>query len=87
MPKRVRVSKKILWEAIRKQCVECMGGSMSLIPGCTSKNCSLFPFRMGARQTLQNLKKDTPEVSKKPESRGEKLRLSSKDSPENGDLF
>jgi hypothetical protein len=32
---------------IRKHCIECMGGQIYLVDGCTSPNCELFPFRMG----------------------------------------
>jgi len=51
MPKgRVTISKSTLWKAIRKQCIECMGGQIGLIDGCTSPKCSLFSFRMGSDQ-------------------------------------
>lgn len=33
--------------AIRAHCVECMGGLVQSIKGCTSITCSLYPFRMG----------------------------------------
>lgn len=36
-----------LLAAIRKQCVEYMGNQHSLVEGCTSPKCSLFPYRMG----------------------------------------
>jgi len=33
--------------AIRKFCVDCMGGQYSLVEGCTDKACHLYPFRTG----------------------------------------
>lgn len=33
--------------AIRSHCVECFGGAPRQVAECTSKNCSLWPFRMG----------------------------------------
>jgi hypothetical protein len=44
---KVTVSKAKLWSAIRKQCLECMGGSFTEVEACTSPNCSLYPYRFG----------------------------------------
>jgi len=33
--------------AIRAKCSWCMGGNMSLVSGCATVNCPLWPFRMG----------------------------------------
>lgn len=33
--------------AIRAFCVTCMGGHVSMIPGCTAPKCPLFAYRMG----------------------------------------
>jgi hypothetical protein len=57
MPK-VKVSKKALWQAIRKNCLECCGGSYKEVETCSggysaegnslgSYRCSLFPYRLG----------------------------------------
>lgn len=45
------MTKKQLLKAIRRQCVECMGNQPSLIEGCTSPKCSLYPMRMGEDPT------------------------------------
>ena len=46
MPKQ-RVTLKKLWTAVRKQCMECMGGQPGLVEDCTSPKCSLYPYRFG----------------------------------------
>ena len=33
--------------AIREQCIECMGGQIEEIRRCSSRGCSLYPFRFG----------------------------------------
>ena len=33
--------------AIRKQCVQCMGGSPRLVADCPGRDCPLYPYRMG----------------------------------------
>lgn len=33
--------------AVRAFCVNCMGGYVNLVPGCTAPQCPLFAFRMG----------------------------------------
>jgi len=38
-----------LEKAIRLQCIECFGGVASEVEHCTSPNCSLYPWRLGAR--------------------------------------
>jgi hypothetical protein len=43
----IKVSKSVLWRAIRLQCIECMGNQQSLVDGCTCPKCSLYPFRSG----------------------------------------
>ena len=43
----VRVSKAKLWQAIRKNCIECFGGQMMSVKDCSSPKCQLFPYRMG----------------------------------------
>ena len=35
--------------AIRRHCLECCGWQWSLVRTCTSKNCPVFPYRMGHR--------------------------------------
>lgn len=34
-------------KAIRSHCIECMGGLIAEVNRCTSRDCSLYPFRMG----------------------------------------
>jgi len=34
-------------EAIRKFCIECMGGSWSEVRLCTAPDCPLYRYRMG----------------------------------------
>lgn len=43
--------------AIRSHCVECMGGLVQSIKGCTSMGCSLYPFRMGENPFDERTKK------------------------------
>ena len=33
--------------AIRRMCLECMGGSPNEVRDCVSASCPLFPFRLG----------------------------------------
>ena len=35
--------------AIRKNCLECMGGSSNAVADCTTKSCDLYTFRFGKR--------------------------------------
>ncbi len=55
---RVKVSKKALWQAIRKHCLNCCGGSYKEIETCSGGyspegnplghyRCELFPYRLG----------------------------------------
>lgn len=46
MPKQ-RVTLKKLWNAIRKNCVTCMGNQPGLVEGCDSQSCALYPYRFG----------------------------------------
>ncbi len=36
-----------LFQAIRKNCLDCMGGQWSEVPLCTSPKCTLYPYRYG----------------------------------------
>lgn len=31
--------------AIRKKCLDCMGGQAKVVKSCTSKDCTLHPYR------------------------------------------
>jgi len=42
------MSKGKVLSAIRRQCIECMGGHPPYVQGCTSPACSLFPYRAGS---------------------------------------
>ena len=44
---KVQVSKSKLWQAVRKQCLECVCGSSEEVRLCTSAKCILYPFRFG----------------------------------------
>jgi len=33
-------------DAIRFQCIECMGYQEGLVEGCTDPHCALYPYRM-----------------------------------------
>ena len=37
-------------EAVRAFCLDCHGGHWSEVRQCGSRNCSLWPFRMGSPQ-------------------------------------
>lgn len=63
MARKQRVTLKKLWDAIRKQCVECMGGQRKLIDGCTAPKCPLYDYRNGWYSNT-----DTPPESHKPAS-------------------
>jgi aconitase B len=49
--KKKEVSVNVLWKAIRKQCLECMGNQRNIavreVILCTSPKCSLYDFRLG----------------------------------------
>lgn len=34
-------------KSIKNFCIECMGGQASLVKGCASPNCPLYPYRTG----------------------------------------
>jgi hypothetical protein len=42
-----RVKGKGTVKAIRKNCVECMGGSFSAVDECFTSDCHLYQFRLG----------------------------------------
>ncbi len=44
-------------KAIRYHCVECMGYQYSLIEGCTSPLCALYPYRMGSNPAIDGSQK------------------------------
>ena len=54
----VKVSKKAIWTAIRKHCLDCCGGSYKEVEACSGGYtdnrksmgfyiCELFPYRLG----------------------------------------
>lgn len=61
----IKVSKNVLWKAIRAQCVECMGGQMYDVSGCSAKKCSLYPFRMGCSAKAEVTEEMRPKRSGK----------------------
>lgn len=40
--------------AIRRFCLECMGGSVREVRLCTAPNCPLYPYRMGNKNKAVN---------------------------------
>jgi hypothetical protein len=40
-------TKAAILKSIRTQCIGCMGNQPFLVEGCTSPECSLYPFRFG----------------------------------------
>jgi hypothetical protein len=48
------ISGKDSWAAIRCHCIQCFGWNAAEVPGCTSPDCPLFPYRLGYEKTLQN---------------------------------
>ena len=49
------IRKPQLQRAIRRNCVECMGGHQSLVEGCPSENCPVYPLRLtGGRKVRKN---------------------------------
>lgn len=39
-------------EAIRLFCLQCMGGSESEVINCTVKDCPLYKYRLGAKNSI-----------------------------------
>lgn len=66
----IKVSKNVLWKAIRAQCVECMGGQMYDVSGCSAKKCSLYPFRMGCSAKAEATEDMRPKQTGKQNSYG-----------------
>ena len=53
-------------KAIRKLCLECMGGSTKLVRECTAKNCPVYFYRLGKnpkREGVGNKKAAPPHFS------------------------
>lgn len=48
-------------KAIRKQCLECCGGSAKEVKLCTVPNCSLYPFRFGTNPNRRGKRGGNPE--------------------------
>lgn len=54
--------KRISVQKIRKHCLMCMGGSRDTVKDCPSKDCWLYPFRLG---TNPNYKESTKQIKSK----------------------
>lgn len=52
-------------KAIRKQCLECCGGSAKEVKLCTVPNCSLYPFRFGKNPNRRGRRGGNVEALKK----------------------
>jgi hypothetical protein len=48
--------------SIRAKCVKCMGGAPSLVKGCPSTTCLLWPFRMGTNPVRGALSPPVTEI-------------------------
>ena len=48
---------------IRAHCVECMGGTVSLVAECAAEKCALHPFRMG--KNTMHVKYGDPSANQK----------------------
>ena len=42
-------------KAIRAKCIDCMCGNTAEVRRCPSKNCSLWPYRMGKEERVVSL--------------------------------
>ena len=54
--------------AIRAHCVECMGGYTKEVDACPSKQCALYPFRLGKNpfhKRVSDVKPIPPHIRKK----------------------
>lgn len=49
-------TKANLLKAIRRNCVECFGGQVGEVDGCTSPKCNLYDFRNGIDPTKSKTK-------------------------------
>jgi hypothetical protein len=66
----MRPSKAALWKAIRSFCIECMGGSKAEIERCTAPKCPLYPWRLGAGNSIyKSGRKPTGRPFRKPTDR------------------
>ena len=68
------MTKAEILKAIRKNCIECMGGVISEIEKCTSPKCSLFALRAGKDPSPCKTKGDAMRMrfsSKKTTTQGE----------------
>ena len=52
MDEKQRLTRK---KAIRAKCVDCMCGNKAEVKRCPSKNCSLWPYRMGKEERVVSL--------------------------------
>lgn len=43
----VKISKNLLWKAIKSQCQECVGWVDREVHLCTAPKCSLYSYRFG----------------------------------------
>jgi len=55
---RVKVSKSLLWKAIRAKCIDCCGGSHKMVTECDIKTCPLSSYRFGKAQQPEEQKED-----------------------------
>ena len=50
IPERMSITRS---DAIRYQCIECMGFQPKSVRACTDQACALWPYRLGPGQTQQ----------------------------------
>ena len=51
-------------QAIRAKCLDCMCGSANEVKLCPSKDCSLFPFRLGHNPNIKRKERTAEEQAK-----------------------
>lgn len=44
-------------KAIRKNCIDCSGGSLKDVKECIIKDCPLYPYRMGTNPKRKGIKR------------------------------
>jgi hypothetical protein len=60
-------------KSIRKQCIECMGGSAEEVKRCTARKCWLYPYRLG-RDPKREGRERTPAQKEVDKRNAERLR-------------
>ena len=59
--------------AIRRHCIECMGGQVYEVKHCTSPECNLYPYRMGRNPKRKGIGGNIGKTRKKLNAKRETL--------------